>query len=58
MSYIETVKIVMEEAPGGFCIINKSDFNPETMELYGAVQKSQPQKRKRGRPRSTGSKSL
>ena len=31
---METVKIVRPECPGGFCVINKSDFEEGKHELY------------------------
>jgi hypothetical protein len=31
---IPTVKIVHDEAPGGFAIINESDFNPEIHKIF------------------------
>ena len=34
MSEIETVKIVREDAPGGYVVINKSDLKPDDV-LYG-----------------------
>ena len=29
-----TVRIASEDSPDGFCIINKEDFNEDTMELF------------------------
>ena len=42
---IETIEIVNPAAPSGFTRINKSDFDPETMQVWGE------EKPKRGRPR-------
>lgn len=33
---IETVKIVREDVPGGYCIINKEDLRPEDV-IYGEI---------------------
>lgn len=36
MGKIETVKIVSEASEDGYAVINKSDFDEDTMELYEA----------------------
>jgi hypothetical protein len=34
MSYIETVKVKDDKAPGGYVVINKSDFDPKRHKEY------------------------
>lgn len=34
MSAVETVKVSRPDLPGGYLIINKSDFDPGKMKLY------------------------
>lgn len=42
---IETVKIVSERHARGYVIINKSDYDPKTQELYGDDKKPEEPKR-------------
>lgn len=34
----ETVEVVSSESPCGFVIINKSDYDPDVHEIFGAKQ--------------------
>ena len=36
---MKTIKIKRDECPGGFCIINESDFIEGEMELFGTTKK-------------------
>jgi hypothetical protein len=35
---IPTVKIVRPEVPGGYCVINETDFDPATMVVYDPLK--------------------
>ena len=35
---IPTVKIVRPEVPGGFCVINETDFDPAKMVIYDQLK--------------------
>lgn len=36
---IKTVQIVAPEVPGGYIVINETDYDSETMEIYGSEKK-------------------
>lgn len=42
---VETVKVVSDRHDRGYVIINKSDFDPKTQELYGEEKKPEEPKR-------------
>ena len=48
----ETVEIISPEAPGGFNVINKSDFDPTEQTIFGGgvIIEKAPSKAQRGRP--------
>lgn len=37
----ETVEIISPDAPGGFIVINKSDYDPAVHEIFGSKQPEQ-----------------
>jgi hypothetical protein len=45
---LETVEIVNPAAPSGFTRINKSDFDPATMQLVGEAKPKAERQRKGG----------